>query len=76
MPKVRLAHYILGLHGLAVLRNWLHGEREAARHVRALREFAASMNQNPGNVEFELRDDAIAEGMQPGLRPTIGRSIL
>jgi hypothetical protein len=62
MRKVRLAHYALGLHGLAVLRNWLRGDEIVAARVRELREFAATLDENPRNVEFELHDRDVTSG--------------
>ena len=61
MATVRLAYYILGLHGLAVIGCWLSGEQEAAPHVRELRNFAAGLDQNPSNVAVDLRDDEVAQ---------------
>ena len=62
MRKVRLANYVLGLEGVAVIRNWLRGDEIVAAQVRELREFAATLDQNPGNVEFELHERDVAGG--------------
>jgi SAM-dependent methyltransferase len=62
MRKVRLAHYALGLYGVAVIRNWLQGDEVVAAQVRELREFAATLDQNPRNVEFELHDKDVTSG--------------
>jgi hypothetical protein len=62
MRKVRLAHYALGLHGIAVIRNWLRGDETLAARVRKLREFAATLDRNPRNVEFELHEKDVTGG--------------
>ena len=62
MPRVRLVDYTLGLHGLAVVRNWLRGGQVSAKHVQELRDFADAMERNAAKVEFELSDDEIAQG--------------
>jgi len=62
MPTVRLAHYILGLHGVAVIRGWLGDEQEVAPRIRELSEFAVGLDQNPSNTAFELHDDEVPQG--------------
>lgn len=62
MRKVRLADYALGLQGVAVLRNWLRGGEAVAARMRELREFAGALDQNPGNVEFELQEKDVVSG--------------
>jgi hypothetical protein len=62
MRKVRLADYALGLQGVAVIRNWLRGDAMVAVQVRELREFAASLDRNPGIIEFELHEKDVASG--------------
>jgi SAM-dependent methyltransferase len=47
MPTVRLGHYVLGVHGLALLRGWLTGAPGAADQVVELARLAAEMESHP-----------------------------
>jgi 2-polyprenyl-3-methyl-5-hydroxy-6-metoxy-1,4-benzoquinol methylase len=62
MRKVRLAYYALGLHGVAVIRNWLRGNEMVAAQVRELRDFAVTLDRNPSNIEFELHEKDVTTG--------------
>ena len=45
-----------------MVRNWFRSDEKVASSVRELREFAATLDQNPRNIEFELQDKGVTSG--------------
>jgi ubiquinone/menaquinone biosynthesis C-methylase UbiE len=62
MPKIRPAHYLLGVQGLALLRNWFRGEDTALPLVEALTRTLGRLEQSQLNVPLEMLEMDVADG--------------
>ena len=59
---IRPVHYALGIHGLALLRTYAHDEPLARSVARKLADFAAAMEQHPGNLPVAINQTEVREG--------------
>ena len=63
MGKVNIGHWVLGTEGLALLRQWLHGDTEAlARRVGEIMQITSSPASAPLSIQIGLSDLEIREG--------------
>ena len=62
MARIRPSHYVLGVQGLALLRNWFRGEDASMPRVDALAQTVAGLEQSPMNRPFELLDMSVTDG--------------
>ena len=62
MPRIRPSHYVLGVQGLALLRNWFRGEDASTPCVDELAQTIAGLEQSPMNRPFELLDMSVTDG--------------
>src|SRR5215475_13456752 len=62
MPKIRPSHFVLGAHGLALLRHWVQGAERSDERVGRLVEFARELSANPLNAPIELTEMDAADG--------------
>ncbi len=62
MARIRPSHYVLGIHGLAVLRNWFRGEEAAAPRVEDLVQNAGSLDRSSINIGLDLLELEVAPG--------------
>jgi len=62
MPKVRLSHYVLGIEGLALLRNWFRGDESAAPFVKELERTFGSLDRSPVNVSLDIPEMDVLDG--------------
>ncbi|MFZ1890548.1 MAG: class I SAM-dependent methyltransferase [Candidatus Binataceae bacterium] len=59
---IRPIHLALGIHGLALLRTYAHDEPLAQSIARKLADFAAAMENHPGNVPVAINETDVREG--------------
>jgi ubiquinone/menaquinone biosynthesis C-methylase UbiE len=59
---IRPIHSALGIHGLTLLRTYAHDEPLARTVARKLADFAAAMEQHPGNVPVAINETDVREG--------------
>jgi ubiquinone/menaquinone biosynthesis C-methylase UbiE len=59
---IRPVHFALGIHGLALLRTYAHDEPLAQSIARKLADFAAAMEQHPGNAPVAINETDVREG--------------
>ncbi len=59
---IRPIHLALGIHGLALLRIYAHNEPVAQTIARKLTDFAAAMEQHPGNAPVTVNETDVREG--------------
>jgi ubiquinone/menaquinone biosynthesis C-methylase UbiE len=59
---IRPVHFALGIHGLALLRTYAHDEPLAQTVARKLTDFAAAMEQHPGNLPVAVNETDVREG--------------
>lgn len=62
MPKVRRSHFLLGAHGLAVLRGWMRGESAVGSRVSELLKLAKELDRHPLTVEMDLDELDVSSG--------------
>jgi ubiquinone/menaquinone biosynthesis C-methylase UbiE len=62
MAKVRRSHFLIGAHGLAVLREWLRGEDAVSSRVAELVRLAKNLAAHPLNVVVELDELDVSAG--------------
>jgi ubiquinone/menaquinone biosynthesis C-methylase UbiE len=60
--SIRPVHYALGIHGLALLRTYAHDEMLAQTVADRLVNFAAAIEQHPGNVPVAINETDVREG--------------
>jgi len=62
MARIRPSHYVLGVQGLALLRNWFRGEEAATPRLEELAQTIAGLEQSPINRSFELHEMNVTDG--------------
>jgi ubiquinone/menaquinone biosynthesis C-methylase UbiE len=62
MPKVRRSHFLIGAHGLAVLREWPRGEDAVSSRVAELVRLAKNLDAHPLNALVELYEMDVPSG--------------
>ena len=62
MPKVRRSHFLLGAHGLAVLRGWMLGENAVGSRVSELLKLTKELDRHPLSVEMDLDELDVLPG--------------
>jgi SAM-dependent methyltransferase len=60
--EIRPVHYVLGIHGLALLRTYAHDEPLARTVARKLTDFAAAMENHPDNAPVAINETNVREG--------------
>ena len=62
MPKVNRSHFLLGAHGLAVLRGWTRGEEAVGARVDELLRLVKELDAHPLNAESEIDELDVSSG--------------
>ena len=62
MSRVSAGHYVLGIEGLALLRNWLSDPTQSGRRVRELTDFVSDPSQPPLSIEFDAAEADVQSG--------------
>ena len=70
MQQVSAGHYVIGTEGLALLRNWLCGDRAVADgRVREITQFTATPGQSPLHSALDMTALFVAEDAGGGYGP-------
>lgn len=62
MAKVRPSHYVVGIGGLALLRNWFRGQEVSTPRVETLADTIANIDRSPINIALEISELDVVEG--------------
>ena len=63
MRPANVGHYVVGIEGVALLRNWLSGDREQAiARVNDLTRFVTQPEQPPLSLELDVPETDVREG--------------
>jgi len=64
MAKIRRSRFLLGAHGLAILRDWPRSEDAVGLRVAELVKLAKNLETHPLNVEVELDQMEVSSGYE------------